>query len=215
MTCRHVDHLRDAYLDGELSANLAAEVHAHLLQCRSCQQDFDMQRIAGEVIAQDAAEPRLGAGFASSVVAAMARANVVTPSGHAIARPDRRARILRIFATASVPAMAASLFLAVLIWPTEKPAMRHGEVAGVQVKVEPTDLVKEAAAETMNALAETRRATRSIGAVGQLLVDEARAGVAPDSEVSLLDVFLEPFNEVLVPAAETARQPDEPGVVRF
>lgn len=59
MTCRHVQQLRDSYLDGELSSSLMAEVHAHLLQCPECQRQVEMIRIAGHVIAGDRSEPAL------------------------------------------------------------------------------------------------------------------------------------------------------------
>jgi len=44
LTCRNVRQLHDAWLDGELSANMNAEVHAHLLQCPECQQQVEMIR---------------------------------------------------------------------------------------------------------------------------------------------------------------------------
>lgn len=221
MTCRHVEHLRDAYQDGELSSNLAAEVHAHLLACRECQQHFDMLRIAGEVIARDDARPLLDSGFASRVVANMTQNRVLVPRVVVSIEDERRWPWRRLFLTGSVPAAAAALFVAILIWPTSHtPQQPHGAVAGVQY--EATDLgVKDGVAEVLTAVKETRDAFHNFGKLGQVLGDEARAGVRTDQppparDLSLLDVFLEPFNDVLVPAeAGATGSRDDAGIVRF
>ncbi len=220
MTCRHVEHLRDAYQDGELSSHLAAEVHAHLLACRECQQHFEMLRIAGEVIGRDDAAPQLDAGFASRVVASMAQTRPMAPRIIVGEDDERRRGYRRLFATGSVPAAAAALFLAVLIWPTADKPQRHGLVLGDTR--EATDLVKDAVDKTMDAVNETRKAFDSFNTMTRMLGDEARqtVGTGPSAaprEMSLLDVFLAPFDEVLVPAdaASDSHEPDGADVVRF
>jgi hypothetical protein len=218
MTCRHVEHLRDAYQDGELSSHLATEVHAHLLACRECQQHFEMMRITGEVIGRDDAKPQLDTGFASRVVASMAQTRPMTPKVIVGAENEKRWPFRRLFITGSVPAAAAALFLALLIWPTDRPHTGpHGLVLGE--KREATDLVKDAVDETMKAFKETGKAIDSVSTMTRMLGDQARETVGTETgetprEVSLLDVFLEPFNEVLVPA-EAQKNKDDSGVVRF
>ena len=46
ITCQHARHLFDSYLDGELSANLQTELHAHRLNCTSCQNELALLEAA-------------------------------------------------------------------------------------------------------------------------------------------------------------------------
>src|SRR6185436_13710965 len=99
MTCRNVRQLHDAFVDGELSASLTAEVHAHLLQCPECQHEIEMLRAATDVITQDHSEPIMDSGFASRVIAQMPRpVTVITDSPDDSIEHGRRQRIFRIFA---------------------------------------------------------------------------------------------------------------------
>ena len=53
ITCQNARDLFDRHLDGELSASLQTELHAHCLQCLSCQNELAMLETCGDVIALD------------------------------------------------------------------------------------------------------------------------------------------------------------------
>lgn len=70
ISCQDVERLTDAYLDGELSPALAAEVHAHGLRCDQCQHRLAILQACGDVIAGDrSGEPSLPEDFADRVMA--------------------------------------------------------------------------------------------------------------------------------------------------
>lgn len=200
------------YLDGELSPSLTAEVHAHLLQCPACQQQFEMMRACGDLIAKDAAEPILDAGFASRVVASLPKRNA--PS-MLVTRRDNRAHFMKIFAGAGLPAAAALLFLSVLIWPTSN--QREGIVLPETVtNVTPVDTLVSPA---VDALIDTRDAFRELrDAVGTGINASELPPVAgaetATSQPSLLDAFLSPFKDALTPEAKETKDTDKE-IVRF
>lgn len=218
MTCRHVAQVRDVYLDGELSPSLTAEVHAHLLQCPECQEQIEMFRACGEVIAKDRPEPMLDSGFASRVVAALPKTDSTTGSGLQTRRSLRQ-RFWRLAIGSSVPAAAAVLFFAVLIWPSGGP---FGEVKPA-VYEKPTDAVQGMVAPTLNAVTETQDAVKSLGKLQGILVDEVRhyvdegEGTENDRpEATILDIFLQPFRDVLQPIEEQdVESPDDEKIIRF
>jgi len=72
ITCQNARDLFDRHLDGELSASLQTELHAHCLQCLSCQNELAMLETCGDVIALDRGEPQLSAAFTDRVLAALA-----------------------------------------------------------------------------------------------------------------------------------------------
>ncbi|MCB9855919.1 MAG: zf-HC2 domain-containing protein [Phycisphaerales bacterium] len=211
LTCRHVNEQRDLYLDGELSPSLTAEVHAHLLQCPACQQQFEMMRACGDLIAKDAAEPVLDAGFASRVVASLPKRSATSVL---VTRRDNRQRFMKIFAGAGLPAAAALLFLSVLIWPTpEKPS-------GIVLDKTATNLtpVDELVSPAINVLGETRDTIRDVTKAVQKSVDNAELASVPSNDgtttqPSLLDAFLSPFKNALTPPADDTESDKE--VVRF
>src|ERR1043166_3365453 len=129
VTCRNIRELHDAFIDGELSPSMTAEVHAHLLQCPECQQQIQMIRAVGDVIAQDdTSAPRLSADFTSRVIGAIPQTSVFGPSITTSALKPRRLT-WRGWASMGLSA-AAVLFLSVTFWPKEevkKPTL----VAGV------------------------------------------------------------------------------------
>ncbi len=221
MTCRHVQQLHDAYIDGELSPSLMAEMHAHLLQCPVCQQQVELTRACGSVIANDGDEPALDAGFAARVVAALqqkasARAPVLET------RRSRRQRLWRITAGAGLPAAAAALFLCVLIWPASEPsgpprivAGRAVEAAGLLEMVHPT----------LSAVADTRHAAESLNQMLSMAGDDAARNVgktmqrvAKPSTASVWKFFFEePFSGLLEPdpPAEAAQPDQGEDLIRF
>ncbi len=104
ITCQNARDLFDRYLDGELSPTLQTELHAHCLQCLSCQNELAMLETCGDVIALDRSEPRLSDSFTDRVLAAR-RGQLV--------RPPRRWPL--VLARAGLPlAAAASITLAIL-----------------------------------------------------------------------------------------------------
>jgi hypothetical protein len=70
ITCQHAHQLFDRYLDGELSASLQTELHAHRLNCSSCQNELAMLEACGDVITMDRCEPQVSVSFTDRVLMA-------------------------------------------------------------------------------------------------------------------------------------------------
>jgi len=227
MTCRHVAQLRDVYLDGELSASLTAEVHAHLLQCPECQNQFEMFRACGELIAKDHPELELDSGFAGRVLASLPRTSPLSASARLRTRRDARRRFWRLLISSSVPAAAAVLFFSVLIWPTNEATGPSGLVRGVSVEATEATGVHQVAKSTLNAVAETQRATRSLKQIVKISVDDARRDVSEEAQkagaqvqppkITFTDLLLAPFRDLLQPVETPPATPPKPQeeVVRF
>jgi anti-sigma factor RsiW len=216
MTCRHVQQLRDPYLDGELSSSLMAEVHAHLLQCPECQQKVEMIRAAGHVIAHDQAEPSLSRDFAQRVVASLPSVGFGRPAG-LMTRRVRRQHLWRRAIGTSLPAAAAVLFFCVLIWPTTE---RNARPTLVKAKVVEAVGASSLVEPTLDTLEGTRQAANDVNRALQMGVAEAQRNVrrgleemkAPASP--FVDFFVDPFRLLL----DTHRAPtdaDKDGIVRF
>jgi len=223
MTCRHVAQLRDVYLDGELSSGLTAELHAHLLQCPECQQQFEMYRACSEVVEKDDSPVQLDAGFASRVVAALPRTHPLAEKSTLSTRRDRRRRFWQLVASTGAPAAAAVLFFAVVIWPSGAPEEPNGRVAGATA-IDAT-AVKTVVNPALDAFQKTGCAVDSFSKISKLVADGARKGVVesaenpvaePDAESALLDVFLAPFRDVLHPVGrDDEAEPEKTDIVRF
>lgn len=224
MTCRNVRQLHDAFVDGELSASLTAEVHAHLLQCPECQHEIEMLRAATDVIAQDHAEPILDSGFASRVIAQMPKPiTVIEDAPEEVVEHNRRSRFIRIFAKGAVPAAAAALFLGVLIWPTFEHADTQSRVLGTSVAVDAFG-VKSVLSPSLDAVADTKQAATSLNRLLQISVNKAgqqvrddlaaKAGETRTDDVGLVDVLMQPFNG-MIESPDDQAAPGEPEIVRF
>lgn len=206
------------YLDGELSPSLTAEVHAHLLQCPACQQQFEMMRACSDLISNDDNEPMLDSGFASRVVASLPKRS---PQPVLMTRRDARRRFFRIFAGAGLPAAAALLFLSVLIWPTN-PTGPHGVVldANATRSKQPENVtpVNGLVSPAIDAFNDTRTAIRGMSEAVTASMDNANLpeakGASTTSQPSLLDAFLSPFKDALTPRPAETDKPDEE-IVRF
>jgi anti-sigma factor RsiW len=209
------------FLDGELSPSMTAEVHAHLLQCPSCQKETEVLRACSSVIAKDRLDAGLTDDFATRVLASMPPASGASTS-QLITRRSRRERLWRVGLGGGLPAAAAALFFAVLIWPSEE-SIRPTRVAGMAVEAAG---VKSVVSPTLETAADARRAAQSLNQLVEMSVrkatDDARQGMAaatsPDKaakEPSVLDILLLPFND-LVPGAKVQPAPEggDP-VVRF
>lgn len=213
MTCRHVRQFHDAYVDGELSPSLMAEVHAHLLQCPECQRQVEMIRASSSVIANDRCEPELDSGFARRVVASLPKPASKMGVGMETRRA-RRQRLWRVAVSASLPAAAAVLFFTILVWPSAQTDLAP---TGLRPKV----VAGEAIERPAKALEKTKRATHSLNQLIEISVDEARQDVEEGLEEArrpetFVDLLLEPFTGLLDPPE--AEAPDKDGdqeIVRF
>jgi hypothetical protein len=88
ITCQHARQLFDRYLDDELSSSLQAELHAHVINCASCQNHLALIEACGDVIRLDRREPALSGSFADRVLATRRQQGAPRP---AAARRWRRA----------------------------------------------------------------------------------------------------------------------------
>jgi hypothetical protein len=216
MTCRHVQQLRDSYLDGELSSSLMAEVHAHLLQCPECQQQVEMIRVAGHVIASDHAEPALGSDFAQRVLASLPTVGFGKPAG-LMTRRVRRHYLWRRVISMGLPAAAAILFFCVLVWPSAERSSGPKRVAGKSVEVVfPRTFVDT----TVDALKGTKQAADDFNRLIQIGMDDARSARRGLQQLktpapSILNIMLEPFNGLLDTDRRAPAQSEKDGVVRF
>ena len=235
VTCRHVRQLHDAYVDGELSAGLTAEVHAHLLQCPACQHEVEMVRACGDVIRMDRAEPQLDAKFAARIVANLPQRAPAKPvlsprfAASLETRRSRRERLLRSMLYSSLPAAAAMLFFAVMIRPADNGGMPPTMVKGVAVE---RVGVNNVVAPTISAVQDTRRAVQDINSLCEIAVNDAARNASavlgqaaqdtaptsrPHGGISLLDFFMPTFEEIVTPADAPVAPPAEsdPEIVRF
>ncbi len=221
MTCRNVLQLRDVYLDGELSPSLTAELHAHLLQCPECQQQIEMLRACGDVIAKDDPNPVLPSGFASRVVASLARDASAPVSAGLPTRRDRQQRYWRLAVSSFLPAAAAVLFLSVLIWPADGPAGPHSLVRGVQ---KPAELVGENIQPALDVVSQVKADAAVLGEIVGLSVHEVRRDMAATKHAetpmsAFWEIFFElPSRELLAPPPATQEGPTpaaDNNIVRF
>jgi len=116
VNCRQATRLFDAYLDGELSGSLTAEMHAHLVDCWRCRQSMGMLQACGDVIATDSAEPEVPADLADRVLAGLpqrpeVRSTIRVPWG-------RWGRV-----AAGLAAAAAILLVVSLLRPSTAPPL--------------------------------------------------------------------------------------------
>lgn len=132
MNCEQARNLFDAYLDGELSAALETELHAHRLQCSSCRQALALLEVTGHVVASGADEPRLGVEFSDRLLACL---EPELPRPHPV-----RTWTIRLAAP-----LAAAACLALLIGYLSRPQPR---VAGTRDEPDTLpQIVNPAAAE--------------------------------------------------------------------
>lgn len=199
------------YLDGELSPSLTAEVHAHLLQCPACQQQFEMMRACGDLISKDTAEPVLDSGFASRIVASLPKRSAQPVL---MTRRDARQRFFRLFAGAGLPAAAAMLFLCVLIWPSNSAP--EGIVLPASKEITPPSPVETLVGPMSDAISETGKTIQHMTDAVETTVKSANMNLPSDgatSQPSLIDVFLSPFKDAMTPIDADEKTEEE--IVRF
>ncbi len=110
MNCSECEQLFDAYLDGHLAGSLRLEFDAHRLRCPHCQQTLAMLETIGHVIAADAHQPELSAGFTDRVLQDIAR-----PRTRVLRFPYVRAAVV-----VGALAQAAAVVAIALLW-TARP----------------------------------------------------------------------------------------------
>jgi len=71
MECSQAQRLFDAYLDGELSKYMMAELDAHRVRCEDCRRDLALLEVSGHVISADAAPCGPQDGFTDRLLACM------------------------------------------------------------------------------------------------------------------------------------------------
>lgn len=71
MHCEEAQQLFDAYLDGELSPSLAAELGAHQLQCARCRQSLALLEVTGHILASEPDDAGLSHDFANRLLACL------------------------------------------------------------------------------------------------------------------------------------------------
>ncbi|RIK66754.1 MAG: hypothetical protein DCC65_08475 [Planctomycetota bacterium] len=221
MTCRNVQHLFQQFIDGDLSASMTAEVHAHLLQCPACQRDVEVARASTEVISRDQSEPALKPGFASQVVAAMMEQQ---PRFKQVdERAERRFRWRKYAMVGGLPAAAAAMFLFSVLWPTPPAEQPDKMVLGVSVG--DATGVSQVMSPTVEAVSDARDAARSLNQVLRISAGQAGAGVrrglerlekAADgpADPSFMEIFLQPFDTMLTaPPSNTTDSASD--IIRF
>lgn len=101
ITCREAHHLFDAFVDGELSPAMRAEMHAHRLKCRDCSHELAILEACADVIRTDRREPVASADFTDRLLARLAPREAV---------PAYRWRRIAAFVGAPMAAAAVLVF---------------------------------------------------------------------------------------------------------
>ena len=69
MNCEQARNLFDAYLDGELSQTLQAELGAHRVACDTCRHELALLEVAGDVMSADLdSGDKLGTAFSDRLL---------------------------------------------------------------------------------------------------------------------------------------------------
>lgn len=123
ITCQHAHQLFDRYLDGELSASLQTELHAHRLNCSACQGELALLEACGDVIAMDRCEPQVSVSFTDRVVLAQRGRHAVRP---------RRWRRMLWLAGSPMAAAASIAFTIAVISPPARAPQRPTAIRGIQ-----------------------------------------------------------------------------------
>jgi len=116
MQCDRVLKLVDPYVDGELSAPMAAEVAAHCVRCTDCGRTLALAQVTASVIASGRAEPALSDDFTERLLACV-------QAGRALSA--HRGRRWLIYGAAAVAA-AAVLMIAFISPMRERPKIVAG-----------------------------------------------------------------------------------------
>ncbi len=146
INCKDAKHLFGRYLDGQLSASLQTELHAHRLQCNDCQNELALLEACGDVIALDRREPTVSASFTDRVLLAR-RAQM---------KPVRRhwSRTLVIFGSPLAAAASIALMFSV-IKPVQPPTVVLHATVAVPPELQPALGLGQQSAQALKDLAAT------------------------------------------------------------
>ncbi|MFQ5413300.1 MAG: anti-sigma factor family protein [Phycisphaerae bacterium] len=117
MHCEAARQLFDAYLDGELSGSLAAELGAHRLQCAACRRELALLEVSGHIIASDRESSSISDGFTDRLMACMG------------SEPVSWVRRIRLGLYVAAPLAAAAVVVMAFLGVFDRPANR---VAGLE-----------------------------------------------------------------------------------
>ena len=186
-----------------------------------------MLRACGDVIAKDNEVPALDEGFASRVMASLPTRELAEPVVATTIEFEQVSATQRILKAAWMPALAAMLFLTVLIWPTTdvdpKRPTGPGVVAGTSVTA--TNLgTRQMAEPALDSINSTRSALRDVSDVVSLSVEQVgeslqqgldkKAPTTEDAAFSVLDILFAPMEMALTPDDQPAESKEE-NIVRF
>jgi len=189
ITCQQARQLFDRYLDGDLSASLQAELHAHVLHCSPCQSRLAVLETCGDVIRMDRCEAPVGSAFTERVMAACREELAARAAAHRKRRSFRRpTRRVVLYGSG---ALAAAASIALVFWV----AIPGGGWPGMSSPKTVTAGIRQAAPkefrENMTAL------------TGQVLDPQAQAELDRTPEVDALP-FLEAFLKPVVEGTRNA-----------
>jgi hypothetical protein len=112
ISCEDARHLFDAFLDGELTPSVRAEVHAHRLNCANCSHELALLEACADVIRTDRREPVLSGSFADEVMATYVDRRHV---------PSRRWQRIAIFTASPLAAAAVLVFAFMMLFQSTAP----------------------------------------------------------------------------------------------
>ena len=197
LNCEDIEHVLDAYLDGELPTSVQAEVHAHLLECVLCRQKVGMLNAVADVVGDSRAEPRPSADFTDRVVTAMRERRVARP---------KRMHMRRVIVAFTATAAAASILLAFALTRPGVIARVEPTVAGAKEEGLPT-AVATAGEQTRAAIRGLHESVKTFGLFGREALQKANVAIlrdmtgvneeATDGELPFMGPLLAPFKTLL------------------
>lgn len=141
MNCEQARNLFGAYLDGDLSPMLDAELAAHRLHCTHCRHELALMQVAGHVIAADTDAGReLDEGFTDRLLACIEP--TIGPT------TDHWRRPWWIGGASIAAAAAAALAIAGMLWLRAPGAMVAGERIKNDARIAERDAKDSLVAET-------------------------------------------------------------------
>jgi len=170
LTCQDIEHLLDAYLDGELPASLQSEVHAHLLECLLCRQRVGLLQAVADVVRNGDDHPSPSPDFTDRVLATMKQRSP-TP------RPTRPTRTILILGSTVTAAAAALLLIVTLAMPAKHESMVLGKQ---QTGPGLPEALAQAGEHTRQTIQGVRGTVQTLGQLGKQAIEQANVAVLTD-----------------------------------
>jgi anti-sigma factor RsiW len=201
MRCNQAQQLFDAYLDGELSPSLAAELGAHQLQCARCRQALALMEVTGHILASEPGETSLSHDFANRLLACLK---------HPTARPLRR---LQKWVYVGVPLAAAAMIALAVTGVFDRQTRVAGDTdympsPGVPV-VDPATPETPGKSVAATPLPAERGTTQSGWDDPQVLTIPQLLDALQDAAEPADDTAAEPAAELASPAPAETEPPDD------